>query len=101
MISVFRGLAPLSFPSAWLEGFDMDHGFASVGGEARIRFPATGQAYGVRIEGDGPDVRGVARRLTAEEIAETPWGPVGPPFEPYGTAKLFGHAKPIRLDEVD
>ena len=99
MISCFKGLAPVSVPADWLKGFDLKNSFACINGEARIRFP-NGKAFGVRIEHDGPEVIRHVRRLSQEEIEQTPWGPFGPPWESYRTAKIFGHGPVTRLDEI-
>ena len=99
MISCFKGLAPVSMPASWLEGFDVKNSFAYVEGEARIRFP-NGKAFGVRVEFNGPDVTRIVRVLTSEEIEKTQWGPFCPPWESYEVAKLFGHGPVTPLDEV-
>ena len=99
MVSCFKGLAPVSFPSDWLKGFDMNNSWACVNGEARIRFPS-GRAFGISIEKDGVDVIRHARELTQEEIITTPWGKFCEPWETYSTAKLFGHGETIKLDEI-
>ena len=104
MISCFKGLAPVSFPAEWLEHFMKDTGFASVDGEARIRFfhpdNAWGNAYGVRCTGGGPNLSRSVRKLSRDESIDTDWGPFCSPWETYETAQIFGHGPVTRLDEI-
>lgn len=99
MISVFKGLAPLSFPAEWLENFDMKNGFAVLNKkeEAAIRFPGIG-AFAISVTHDGPRVIRNCRRLEKEEEKKIKWGSFCPPFEAYETCKLFGHGEPICLE---
>lgn len=100
VVSAFKGLAPLSFPVAWTEGFDFDHGFAAEGGEGFIRFSAHG-VFGVRLVQHEAGTEVVVRRLTPREAAAIwGWGPLCSPFEPYRCAATFGMGKPTPLDEV-
>jgi hypothetical protein len=92
MISCHKGLAPISFPAEWLDGFDAAHGFAAVEGEGRIRFP-NGRAFGVSINTTGPEVLPIIRELSAVEIAATSWGGFCRPWERYDTAQMFGHSR--------
>ena len=99
MISCHKGLAPISVPEEWLEGFDTSTSFAAVASEARIRFP-NGKAFGVRVNFSGggrpsPSVRSLPR----EEIKETSWGPFCAPWETYEMAKMFGHGPVTPLDD--
>lgn len=100
VISCFRGRATISVPNIWVVGFNYRWGFAYVGREARIRFPAVHRAFGISLD-DGPSARVVVRELTwDQEVLVTPWGPLRPPWEPYTVAQRFGHAPPICLDQV-
>jgi len=99
MISCFKGLAPVSMPKEWLEGFDMKTSFAYVKKEARIRFP-NGRAFGVTVQYHGAEVSRYVRALSAEEIAATPWGPFDSPWESYQTSQIFGHGPTTALDEI-
>jgi hypothetical protein len=97
MISCHKGLAPISFPQEWIEGFDFDHGFASVGGEARIKFP-NGRAFGVSVSHNGPEATPRVRELSAEEVEATTWGGFQKPWETYHAAQMFGHGKITRIE---
>ncbi|KKW41084.1 hypothetical protein A3I46_02600 [Candidatus Kaiserbacteria bacterium RIFCSPLOWO2_02_FULL_54_13] len=99
MISCFKGLAPVSMPTEWLEGFDAKNAFAYVGNEARIRF-LNGKAFGVTVHHNGPEVSRTVRALSAEEMAATSWGAFCSPWESYQTSKLFGHGPTTALDQV-
>jgi len=99
MISCFDGLAALSMPGEWLNGFNPKNSFAYVEGEARIRFP-NGKAFGVRIDYNDFSPNPCVRSLSVEEIEATPWGPFCSPWELYEVAFIFGHGKVIALDEI-
>ena len=96
-ISCFKGLAPVSIPQEWLEGFDPKTSFAYVNREALIRFP-NGKAFGVQVEPDGSEVRRYVRGLP--EQADIPWGPFCSAWESYHTAEAFGHGEVTPLDQI-
>jgi len=99
LVSSWKGLAPVSFPDEWAQGFDPDSCFARVGDEARILFPSVRRAFATRVEGEGPHVRGLLRELTPEEIEATGWGPLnGTPWEPWSVAQVFGHGPILRVE---
>jgi len=94
---LLQGLAPISIPEEWLEGFDSKSSFAYVEGEARIRF-SNGRAFGVQVRGAGPDLTREVRELSEEEVSQTPWGPFCKPWESYETARIFGYGPVIDID---
>lgn len=96
MISCFKGLAPISVPEEWLENFDTQKSFASVGDEARIKFP-NGKAFGISISHSGSKVSVSVRGLSTEEVSTTSWGPFCSPWEVYKIARFFGHGRVTEL----
>lgn len=98
MISCFKGLAPVSVPSDWLEPAE-DIQFAASGQVAYIRF-GVGRAFSVRVHYDGPTVTPDVRRLSEDEEASVMWGDFCEPWESYKAVRLFGAGDPTKLDEI-
>lgn len=90
-LSVHKGLAFISFPTSWLESFDMKNSFASKDGEGLIKFP-NGRAFAIGVSHDGGEVSSYARELTEEDKKSIEWGEFCPPFETHATATLFGRS---------
>jgi hypothetical protein len=97
-LSCFRGAALIEVPLDWLEGFDYDRGFASVGCEARIRFPAVNKAFAVSLYGAGDAPR--VRPLTDAEATATHWGRFCEPWESMLVANVLGYGPVLALDTV-
>lgn len=108
MISCYRGLAPVSFPSEWTEGMDMEHAFAYEGGRAQIYFNTVNRGFEVWVDYPSADTledafrpspEGRVRELSSDEIASIQWGEFCEPWESYQTARLFGHGAILRIGE--
>jgi hypothetical protein len=101
MISCYKGLAPVSFPAEWAEGFDYDASFAHENGRAQIYFRPAGRAFEVWLTygEEFAEVYQHVRELSSEEIEKIAWGAFCDPWESYQTAMMFGHNDVIRIDE--
>lgn len=99
MLTAYKGIAPVSMPERWLQGFDPSLAFAEVGGEARVRFPRHG-AFGIRVEGGNGKPWCQVRRLSEDEVVATIWGGPTALWEAATTVSLFGHGPVTALDEI-